>query len=128
MSQIQTIGRRKTSTARTYMKPGSGKIVVNNKPMEEYFPMQASQNLVLLPFVAAELENEFDVKITVRGGGHTGQAEACLLGIARAIAEHDPEKRAALKEFDLLTRDDRMVERKKYGQPKARKNFQFSKR
>ena len=128
MSQIQAIGRRKTSTARAYMKPGSGKVVVNNKPMEEYFPMQASQNLVMLPFVAAELENEFDVKITVRGGGHTGQAEACLLGIARAIVEHDPEKRPALKEYDLLTRDDRMVERKKYGQPKARKNFQFSKR
>lgn len=90
--------------------------------------MQASQNLVLLPFVAAGLENEFDVKITVRGGGHTGQAEACLLGIARAIVAHDPEKRPALKEFSLLTRDDRMVERKKYGQPKARKNFQFSKR
>lgn len=128
MSQIQAIGRRKTSTARAYMKPGSGKVVVNNKPMEEYFPMQASQNLVMLPFVAAELENEFDVKITVRGGGHTGQAEACLLGIARAIVKHDPEKRPALKEYDLLTRDDRMVERKKYGQPKARKNFQFSKR
>ncbi|MFW6347980.1 MAG: 30S ribosomal protein S9 [Cyclonatronaceae bacterium] len=128
MSQIQAIGRRKTSTARAYMKPGSGKVVVNNKPMEEYFPMQASQNLVMLPFVAAELENEFDVKITFRGGGHTGQAEACLLGIARAIVKHDPEKRPALKEYDLLTRDDRMVERKKYGQPKARKNFQFSKR
>lgn len=128
MSQIQAIGRRKTSTARVYMQQGSGKIVVNNKSMEEYFPMQASQNLVRLPFQASELENDFDVKITVRGGGHTGQAEACLLGIARAIVEHDPEKRVALKEFDLLTRDDRMVERKKYGQPKARKNFQFSKR
>lgn len=128
MAQIQAIGRRKTSTARVYMSKGSGKIVVNNKPMEEFFVQKANQNLVTLPLSVSGLESDYDVKVTVRGGGTTGQAGATQLGIARAILEVDPEHRIVLRENDLLTRDDRMVERKKYGQPKARKNFQFSKR
>ncbi len=128
MAQIQAIGRRKTSTARVYMSKGSGKIVVNNKPMEEFFTQKANQNLVTLPLSVSGLESDYDVKVTVRGGGTTGQAGATQLGIARAILEVDPEHRIVLRENDLLTRDDRMVERKKYGQPKARKNFQFSKR
>jgi len=128
MAQFQAIGRRKTSTARVYLSKGTGKVVVNNKAMEDFFTQKANQNLVMLPLTVTGLESEYDVKITVRGGGNTGQAGASLLGIARAILEIDPEHRAALREHGLLTRDDRMVERKKYGQPKARKNFQFSKR
>lgn len=128
MAQFQAIGRRKTSTARVYMSKGSGNIVVNNKPMEEFFPQKANQNLVTLPLSVTDLLSDYDVKVTVRGGGNTGQAGATQLGIARAILEIDAEHRGVLRENDLLTRDDRMVERKKYGQPKARKNFQFSKR
>ncbi len=128
MAQIQAIGRRKTSTARAYLSKGSGKVVINNKELAAYFTQEANQNLVMMPLRVTGLDAEYDVKITVRGGGNTGQAGACLLGVARAILEIDPEHRVALKEHGLLTRDDRMVERKKYGQPKARKNFQFSKR
>ncbi len=128
MAQIQAIGRRKTSTARAYLSKGSGKVLVNNKELKAYFTQEANQNLVMMPLSVTGLDAEYDVKITVRGGGNTGQAGACQLGVARAILEIDPEHRAALKEHGLLTRDDRMVERKKYGQPKARKNFQFSKR
>ncbi|MCH8567241.1 MAG: 30S ribosomal protein S9 [Balneolales bacterium] len=128
MAQVQAIGRRKTSTARAYLKKGTGKIVINNKEFTEYFPTKASQNLVTIPLTVTGLEGEYDVKITVRGGGITGQAGACQLGVARAILLIDEEKRGVLRENDLLTRDSRMVERKKYGQPKARKKFQFSKR
>lgn len=128
MAQINTIGRRKTSTARVYLEKGSGNITINNKPLDNYFPLLDTQNLVTAPLKVAEWENDYDVKVTVRGGGMTGQSVAAQHGIARAIVEIDPEKRAVLKPHGFLTRDDRMVERKKYGQPKARKRFQFSKR
>lgn len=128
MDQFQSIGRRKTSTARVYLKKGSGKVEVNGKALEEYFPLLDTQNIVTAPLRVAELDGEYDVKITVRGGGPTGQSVAAQHGIARTILEIDPEKRSALKPHGFLTRDDRMVERKKYGQPKARKRFQFSKR
>ncbi len=122
------IGRRKTSTARVYVRPGKGDILVNNKPFETYFVLPVQRNTVNLPFEVTETKGKYDVKVTVRGGGITGQADAVQLGIARALNTLEPETHNALKSNDLLTRDDRMVERKKYGQPKARKKFQFSKR
>ncbi|AXI99309.1 SSU ribosomal protein S9P [Cyclonatronum proteinivorum] len=128
MTQFQAIGRRKTSTARVYLRKGSGQIIVNGKEMADYFPQKANQNQVTLPLDVTGIEGEYDVKITVRGGGTTGQAGAVQLGIARAILEINEEHRPTLREHNLLTRDSRMVERKKYGQPKARKAFQFSKR
>jgi small subunit ribosomal protein S9 len=128
MAQVHKIGRRKTSTARVYVQPGTGAITVNKRPFETYFPLAADQNTILLPLRLAELEGQFDVKVTVAGGGVSGQAGAVQLGIARAVDEMFPDKHTLLKSHDLFTRDDRMVERKKYGQPKARKKFQFSKR
>ena len=128
MAQVQSIGRRKTSTARVYLSKGTGKVLVNNKPLENYFPLLDTQNVVLAPLRVAGMDGEYDVKITVRGGGQTGQSVAAQHGISRAIIEIDPEKRAEMKPHGFFTRDDRMVERKKYGQPKARKRFQFSKR
>lgn len=128
MAQINKIGRRKTATARVYMQPGSGAIVVNGKKMEEYFPVLANQNTVNFPLNHTGNLGKFDIKATVRGGGMSGQADAVALGIARAIDAVQPEMHSALKSQGLFTRDDRMVERKKYGRPKARKRFQFSKR
>lgn len=126
--QTNKIGRRKTSTARVYIKPGKGEIIVNSRKLEEYFPLKAHQNVVTLPFTVTETEGSFDVKITVRGGGLSGQAGAVQLGISRALDEINENNHGVLKSNGLLTRDGRMVERKKYGQPKARKRFQFSKR
>jgi len=128
MAQINKIGRRKTSTARAYMKPGKGEIMVNKRSLEEYFNMQAHKNIVSFPFDITETNGKYDVKVTVRGGGLSGQAGAIQLAIARALDEAEEDIHTKLKRHDLLTRDDRMVERKKYGQPKARKKFQFSKR
>ncbi|MDI6400593.1 30S ribosomal protein S9 [Balneolaceae bacterium ANBcel3] len=128
MANQSFIGRRKTSTARVYVQPGSGKIVINNKPFETYFVLPSQQNTVQLPFEVTETKGKYDLKVTVRGGGITGQADAVQLGVARALNTLEPETHSALKSHSLLTRDDRMVERKKYGQPKARKRFQFSKR
>jgi small subunit ribosomal protein S9 len=128
MANQSFIGRRKTSTARVYVQPGKGEIVVNNKPFETFFVLPSQQITVNMPFKVTETVGKYDVKVTVRGGGITGQAEAVQLGIARALNTLEPETHSALKSHDLLTRDDRMVERKKYGQPKARKKFQFSKR
>lgn len=128
MANQSYIGRRKTSTARVYVQPGKGDILVNNKPFETYFVLPSQRIAVNMPFEVTETNGKYDVKVTVRGGGVTGQAEAVQLGIARAINDMEPEKHTVLKSHDLLTRDDRMVERKKYGQPKARKRFQFSKR
>jgi small subunit ribosomal protein S9 len=128
MAQFQSIGRRKTSTARVYLSKGTGKVLVNGKSLEDYFPLLDTQNTVLAPLRVVGFDGEYDVKITVRGGGQSGQAVAAQHGISRAILEIDSEKRTALKPHGFLTRDDRMVERKKYGQPKARKRFQFSKR
>jgi len=128
MAQSNFIGRRKTSTARLYIQPGSGEFVVNKRDLREYFNTKAHQNIVTLPLELTETEGNYDIKVTVKGGGITGQSGAIQLALARAIDELEEEKHTVLKQNDLLTRDDRMVERKKYGQPKARKKFQFSKR
>lgn len=128
MAQANYIGRRKTSTARLYIKPGKGEILINHKPIEEYFPVKARRNIALHPMSVTETEGKYDIKITVRGGGSTGQAGAISHALARALDDLNEDFHDVLKGYGLLTRDDRMVERKKYGQPKARKKFQFSKR
>ena len=125
---INTIGRRKTAVARIYMKPGSGKITVNNRDYKEYFPTGPLQFIVNQAFQIVDAEGKWDVKSNLDGGGITGQAEALRMAIARALCENNAEDRPALKAKSLLMRDPRMVERKKPGQPKARKRFQFSKR
>ena len=125
---INTIGRRKTAVARIYMKPGSGKITVNNRDYKEYFPTCPLQFIVNQAFQIVDAEGKWDVKANLDGGGITGQAEALRMAIARALCENNAEDRPALKAKSLLMRDPRMVERKKPGQPKARKRFQFSKR
>jgi len=121
-------GRRKTSVARVWVTPGTGKITVNNKVFEDYIPTVTLQNSVLEPFQKVALVNKFDVKVVAKGGGITGQVGAIRLGISRALCEYDEELRPALKEAGLMRRDPRQKERKKYGQPGARKKFQFSKR
>ena len=121
-------GRRKSATARVRIKPGNGKITVNKRPFEAYFPVEEHRMVVNEPFVATENTDKFDVRVNVRGGGQAGQAGAVRLGIARALLEHDAELRPTLKAEGLLTRDARVKERKKYGQPGARKRFQYSKR
>ncbi len=128
MERIQTIGRRKTAVARVYMQPGSGKITVNKRTFENYFCTDVLRLIVMQPFALAKKEAAFDLTVNVDGGGVKGQAEALRLGIARALITADPELRSALKAEGLLTRDPRMVERKKYGRRKARRRFQFSKR
>ena len=126
--QIQTVGRRKTSVARVILRPGSGEWSINGRNLLEYFPRGTHQIRVEEPLKATELAEQFDVFVRVNGGGLTGQADAVRMGIARAIVEHDEELRPTLKAGGFLTRDSRKVERKKPGQPKARKRFQFSKR
>jgi small subunit ribosomal protein S9 len=122
------VGRRKTSVARVIVKPGSGEVKVNDKKLEQYFSIDTLKNEVLLPFTVTETTGKYDVEANVNGGGPSGQAGAVKLGISRALVEMNNELRSKLREHDLLTRDSRMVERKKYGQKKARKRFQFSKR
>jgi small subunit ribosomal protein S9 len=121
-------GRRKTSIAQVRLSPGSGKIVINGRPYEEYFTVVAQQSAVLKPLEVAKTGNVYDIAVNARGGGIAGQAGATSLGIARALLQATPELRAPLKAEGLLTRDSRMKERKKPGQPGARKRFQFSKR
>ena len=128
MEVINTIGRRKTSVARIYMQPGKGKISVNNKDMKDYFPVDIMQIIVKQPLTVVDVDGKYDIKVNVDGGGVKGQAEAVRLAIARALCEVDEEFRPPLKKEGFLTRDSRMVERKKYGRRKARKKFQFSKR
>ena len=128
MDTIHTIGRRKASVARIYMSKGKGKITVNGKDFKEYFPVDTMQYKLEQPFKIADLSGKFDVKVNVNGGGTTGQAEAIRLAISRALCELDVENRPALKTDGLLTRDSRVVERKKPGQKKARKKFQWVKR
>jgi small subunit ribosomal protein S9 len=128
MGTIHKIGRRKTAVARIYLSEGSGKITVNKKEFATYFPTATLQYKVLQPLALTDNAENFDVKVNVFGGGSTGQAEAVRLAIARAMCEVDAENRLVLKPEGLLTRDPRMVERKKFGQKKARKKFQFSKR
>lgn len=125
---ITTTGRRKTAVARVSLTPGTGKITVNKRDFEEYFPTVALQNLLLEPFQVAEAVNQWDVTINTTGGGKVGQVGAIRLGIARGLLQNDSELRDALRGENLLTRDSRKKERKKPGQPGARKRFQFSKR
>jgi small subunit ribosomal protein S9 len=122
------VGRRKTAVARVRLTPGSGKIVVNGRTFEDYFKTQALQNTVLRPFEVAKQLNQFDVRVNADGGGINGQAGALRLAVSRALIDSNPELRAALKAEGFLRRDPRMKERKKPGQPGARKRFQFSKR
>ncbi len=121
-------GRRKNSVARVYLVPGKGNILINKRQMDEYLRRDPLIKVVKQPLVALNSENSYDIKINVRGGGLSGQAGAIRLGIARALLQVDNEFRGTLKEAGYLTRDARKVERKKYGQPGARKRFQFSKR
>ncbi len=122
------VGRRKTSVARAFLVAGSGKITVNGRPVDEYFPTPTLVDEVKQPFTVTETHGKFDAQVTVRGGGSTGQAGAVKLSIARALVVADEDLRLQLRRTGMLTRDSRMVERKKSGQPKARKRFQFSKR
>ena len=126
--QYYGTGRRKNSVARVFLRPGAGQIVVNKRPLEVYFTRDALRRDMLQPLIVTENVDKFDAYITVNGGGHTGQAGAVRLGIARALLELNPEYRATLKPLGYLTRDARVVERKKYGQRGARRRFQFSKR
>ena len=128
MEVIKTIGRRKTAVARAYLSSGNGEIKVNNRDFKEYFPSEVLQIIVKQPLVTTEQNDNFNISINVFGGGLSGQAEAIRLSIARALVELDQESRPALKAEGFLTRDSRMVERKKYGRRKARRAFQFSKR
>ncbi|ATA82030.1 30S ribosomal protein S9 [Capnocytophaga leadbetteri] len=128
MDVIHTIGRRKTAVARIYLKAGNGTITVNKRELNNYFTTPTLQYKVKQALALVGAEDAYDVKVNVYGGGITGQAEATRLAIARALCQLDAENRAILKPEGLLTRDPRMVERKKFGQKKARKRFQFSKR
>ena len=128
MKTFSATGRRKTSIAQVRLLSGSGKVTVNRKPIEEYFPIETYRRDALLALSLTGTDTQFDVNVTVRGGGKAGQAGAVRLGVARALLEFDEELRGAMRPAGLLTRDPRMVERKKYGQKKARKRFQFSKR
>lgn len=128
MEVISSIGRRKTSVARIYMSAGSGKITVNDKGVEDYFPAGILQTIVRQPLEIVDQKESFDFKVNVDGGGPAGQAEAIRLAISRALVELDEENKSPLKKEGFLTRDPRMVERKKYGRRKARRRFQFSKR
>ncbi len=128
MADTIYIGRRKTSVARVILRNGNGKITVNGKDFEQAFPQLLSREDILNPLKVTETVGNYDVLVNVQGGGMTGQAQAIRLGISRALSELNPDLRPALKKEGFLTRDPRMVERKKYGRPKARKRFQFSKR
>ncbi len=128
MEVIHKIGRRKTAVARVYVSQGKGDITVNKKELKTYFPTATLQYKVRQPLSLTDNLENFDIKVNVYGGGITGQAEAIRLAISRALCELDAENRGTLKPEGLLTRDPRMVERKKFGQKKARKKFQFSKR
>lgn len=121
-------GRRKSSVARVFLRSGKGQILVNGKPVEQYFPSETARALVRQPLLATETADKFDVLVLAHGGGVGGQAGATRLGISRALVEFNSELRGKLKQFGLLTRDPRAHERKKYGQRGARRRFQFSKR
>ena len=121
-------GRRKESAARVWVKPGSGVVMINGRPIDQYFARPVLQMLLHQPFQVTDRLGQFDVMATVKGGGLSGQAGAVRHGISRALSLYEPELRPALKKFGFLTRDSRKVERKKYGRRKARRSFQFSKR
>lgn len=126
--QFYATGKRKTSIAKVYLIPGNGKVSINNQPLEIYFTSEFQRQDILLPLVVTGTLGSYDVKVSALGGGKSGQAGAMRLGIARALVTINEEFRAALRPNSFLTRDPRMVERKKYGRKKARKRFQFSKR
>lgn len=128
MDVINTSGRRKTAVARIYMSQGNGKVTINGRELNDYFKTNVLVYKVLQPLELTNNQDKFDIKVNVEGGGITGQAEALRLAISKALVEMNSEYRPVLKEKGLLTRDPRMVERKKPGRPKARKRFQFSKR
>ena len=128
MEVVNAIGRRKAAVARVYVQDGSGQITINKRKFEEYFPSSILQYVVKQPLTVLGVEANYDININLDGGGFKGQAEAARLGIARAMVKIDEENKPALKAEGFMTRDSRVVERKKPGQPKARKKFQFSKR
>jgi len=128
MEPINALGRRKAAVARVYLSDGKGKITVNGRDYKEYFGAETLQYVVTQPLVALSVAEKYDINVNLDGGGVKGQAEALRLGITRALVQLDPECKSALKAQGFLTRDPREVERKKSGQPKARKRFQFSKR
>jgi small subunit ribosomal protein S9 len=128
METINAVGRRKASVARVYFTKGEGNLTINGKTLQEYFPQVHIVGKVNEPFEAIASENIYNIKVNVKGGGFKGQAEAIRLAIARALVKINEDNKALLKPKKLLTRDARVVERKKYGKPKARKSFQFSKR
>jgi len=128
MEVINTIGRRKAAIARIYLSEGKGQIIVNNKDYKEYFPHTKLHYIVEQPLNVLEVKNNYDIKVNLDGGGMSGQAEALRLAITRALVKANPEYKVALKAEGFMTRDPRVIERKKPGRPKARKRFQFSKR
>jgi len=128
LSNIHATGKRKTAIARVYMRPGSGRITVNHRNFEEYFPMETTRNLVRTPLQLVNLGTDLDILVNVRGGGIEGQAGAVKHALSRALVELNPELRAVLKKAGLLTRDARIKERKKYGRRGARRGCQYSKR
>ncbi|MGV3503935.1 MAG: 30S ribosomal protein S9 [Adhaeribacter sp.] len=128
MEILNTSGRRKTSVARIYLTPGQGNITINDRDIKVYFPSEVLQTIVNQPFQTLEAAGKYDVRVNVKGGGISGQAEAIRLAIAKALIAENADSRPALKKEGFLTRDPRMVERKKFGKRKARRSFQFSKR
>lgn len=128
MQNFDAVGRRKTAVARVRLTPGTGKRIINNKPMKKYLQREVLEMVVEQPFETVGASDRFDLRVNVYGGGLSGQAGAIRHGISRALVEFDENMKAALKKRGFLTRDSRMVERKKSGRPKARKRFQFSKR
>jgi small subunit ribosomal protein S9 len=128
MDTINAIGRRKASVARVYLTSGSGKVQINGRKFEDYFPQKHIQATVLDPINTVDQAKTYDIKVNVSGGGYKGQSEAIRLAISRALVKIDADFKPALKAKNFMTRDARVVERKKYGKPKARKSFQFSKR
>jgi len=128
MHNVVAVGRRKTSTARVFLKNGSGNVTVNEKPLDQYFRVEVLRRGIMSPFDITETAGKYDAHVLVSGGGPSGQAGAIQLGIARALVTVNGDLRVSLRRHGFLTRDPRMVERKKYGQKKARKRFQYSKR
>ncbi len=128
MEVVNALGRRKRAIARVFVTEGTGKITINKRDLEVYFPSDILQFVVKQPLVTVEAEGKYDITVNLKGGGYTGQSQALRLAIARALVKIQPEDKAALRAEGFMTRDPRSVERKKPGQPKARKKFQFSKR
>ncbi|HBC21755.1 MAG TPA: 30S ribosomal protein S9 [Porphyromonadaceae bacterium] len=128
MEKINAIGRRKAAVARVYLSEGSGVITINKRSLDDYFPSSILQYVVKQPLLTLGVEDKYDIKVNLDGGGYKGQSEALRLAIARALVKVNPDDKAALRAEGFMTRDARVVERKKPGRPKARKRFQFSKR